>query len=201
VERWTAIGKDLANKDRRVVFLIRPGYRSPAGDSSGWANPKDDDYTPQNIDRVAQALRVLRERYRAPQLLLVGHSGGAAASALVLGRHPGVADAALLLGCPCDVPRWRMHRSSQRGRDTTWRNSLNPLDAIGTIPAGTPVIAVTGAQDDNTLPEFARRWVAAAAARGLRARFEAAEGRDHDSILAWPEIPQRAAELIEALAR
>ncbi len=200
VERWTAIGERLTGPGRTVVFVIRPGYRSPAGDSSGWANPQDDDYTAQNIERVAQALRGLRERYRAAKVLLVGHSGGAATSALVLGRHPGVADAALLLGCPCDVPPWRAHRSSQRGRNAAWSRSLNPLDAVATIPAGTPVIAITGAQDDNTLPKFAQHWTAAATARGLPARFEAAEGRDHNSILTWPDIPQRVAELVRALS-
>ncbi len=201
IERWTTVGNTLKGVGHVVVFVIRPGYRSPAGDSSGWANPQDDDYTPQNIERVAQALRALRERYGAAKVLLVGHSGGAATSALVLGRHPGAADAALLLGCPCDVPPWRAHRGAQRGRNVSWGRSLNPLDAVATIPTGTPVIAITGAQDDNTLPEFARRWTAAATARGLAARFEAVEGRDHNSILAWPEIPQRVTELVQALSR
>ncbi len=199
IDRWTTVGNALKDAGQVVVFVIRPGYRSPAGDSSGWANPQDDDYTPQNIERVAQALRALRERYRAAKVLLVGHSGGAATSALVLGRHPGAADAALLLGCPCDVPPWRAHRSAQRGRNANWSRSLNPLDAVATIPTETPVITITGAQDDNTLPEFARRWTAEATSRGLAARFEAVHGRDHNSILAWPEIPQRVTELVQAL--
>lgn len=83
----------------------------------------------------------------------------------------------------------------------SWGRSLNPLDAVATIPTGIPVIAITGAQDDNTLPEFARRWTAAASARGLVARFEAVQGRDHNSILTWPEIPQRVTELVQTLVR
>ncbi len=202
VDGWKSIGHTLQGAGRTVVFVIRPGYRSPAGDSSGSAYADDDDYTPQNIERVAQALRGLRERYRATKVLLVGHSGGAATSALVLGHHPGAADAAVLLGCPCDIPPWRHHRSSQRGgRNQHWGRSLNPLDAVAMIPAGTPVLALTGAQDDNTLPKFAQHWVATATARGLPARFEAVEGRDHSSIRTWPELPQRVAELLQTLSR
>jgi len=100
IDRWVEVGRTLQADDRRVLFIVRPGYRTPAGNSSGWANPRDDDYTAENVDRVAGALSSLRNTHRARHVVLVGHSGGAALAALVLGRHPGVADAALLLGCP-----------------------------------------------------------------------------------------------------
>lgn len=199
VDRWTGIGQSLSGAGRVVVFLVRPGYRSPAGDSSGWANPNDDDYTPKNVDRVAQALRNLRTTYQADKVVLVGHSGGAATSALVLGRHPDAADGAVLLGCPCDVPPWREHRNSQRGGGGAWGKSLNPLDAVAGIRAGTPVHVATGAQDDNTLPMFGQRWVETAAARGVAAKFESVPGRDHGSIQAWPQIGKRLGEVLEAL--
>ncbi len=199
VDRWTGIGQSLSGAGRVVVFLVRPGYRPPAGDSSGWANPNDDDYTPKNVDRVAQALRNLRTTYQADKVVLVGHSGGAATSALVLGRHPDAADGAVLLGCPCDVPPWREHRNSQRGGGGAWGKSLNPLDAVAGIRAGTPVHVATGAQDDNTLPMFGQRWVETAAARGVAAKFESVPGRDHGSIQAWPQIGKRLGEVLEAL--
>lgn len=199
VDRWTAIGRSLSAPDRNVFFMIRPGYQSPAGNSSGWANPKDDDYTADNMARVAGALTALKATYRSEKLILVGHSGGAATSALVLGKHPAVADAALLLGCPCDVPPWRDHRNAQRGRSGPWANSLNPLQFISGIPAGTPVVAVTGSQDDNTLPEFARRWVEQAAAKGVKSRYESAVGLNHSSIQQWPDIHQKVNELVNDL--
>ncbi len=199
IDRWTAIGRSLSAPDRNVVFMIRPGYQSPAGNSSGWANPKDDDYTAANMARVAGALGALKTAYKSEKLVLVGHSGGAATSALVLGKHPGVADAALLLGCPCDVPPWRDHRNAQRGRGGPWVNSLNPLQFISGIPAGTPVVAVTGSQDDNTLPEFARRWAEQAAAKGVKSRYENANGLNHSSVQQWPDIHQKVNELVKEL--
>lgn len=199
IDRWTAIGRSLSAPDRNVFFMIRPGYQSPVGSSSAWANPKDDDYTAENMARVAGALAALKAAYKSEKLVLVGHSGGAATSALVLGKHPAVADAALLLGCPCDVPPWRDHRNAQRGRGGPWSNSLNPLQFISGIPVGTPVVAVTGSQDDNTLPEFARRWVGQAAEKGVKSRYETANGLNHSSIQQWSDIPQKVSELVKDL--
>ena len=201
ITRWTTLGRTLQAPDRNVFFMLRPGYQSPAGNSSGWANPRDDDYTAQNMERVAGALRTLRESYQSEKLILVGHSGGAATSSIVLGKHPGVADAALLLGCPCDVPPWREHRNAQRGATGSWPRSLNPLAFVAGIPAGTPVLAVTGAQDDNTLPTFAKRWADAARANSVKARFEEIPELSHSTILQWPHIASSVSELIEATKR
>lgn len=200
VDSWLRVGRTLRAEDRHVVLLIRPGYQTPAGSSSGWANPRDDDYTSANIARVAGALTTLRRTSNPRHVVLIGHSGGAATAALVLGRHPGVADAALLLGCPCDVPPWRSHRNSQRGAvDRPWGNSLNPLSFVSGIPQGTPIIAATGLEDDNTLPRFARRWVEQALARGAKARYEDVPGHGHGSILRWDGIAKSLQTLIAAL--
>ena len=201
ITRWTRLGETLQAPDRNVFFILRPGYQSPAGNSSGWANPRDDDYTAQNMERVAGALRTLQESYKSEKLILLGHSGGAATSSIVLGKHPGVADSALLLGCPCDVPPWRDHRNAQRGATGGWPRSLNPLAFVAGIPAGTPVLAVTGTQDENTLPTFARRWVDAANAKSARARFIEIPGLSHSTILQWPDIASSISELIEATKR
>lgn len=201
IDRWIAIGGSLQAPDRRVLFIIRPGYQSPVGNSSGWANSQDDDYTSENMERVAGVLRVLRETYKSDRIILVGHSGGAATSSIVLGKHPGVADAALLLGCPCDVPPWRQHRNAQRGRSGAGWSSLNPLAFVTGIPAGTPVLVATGAQDDNTLPEFARRWAEMASATGVKARFEEVPERNHSTIQQWPDIASRVSQIIEETMR
>jgi pimeloyl-ACP methyl ester carboxylesterase len=200
VDRWVEVGRALQAADRRALLLIRPGYRTPAGDSSGWANPRDDDYTAENTARVAGALVALRQTLQPQRIVLVGHSGGAATAALVLGRHPGAADAALLLGCPCDLPPWRDHRNLQRGGfDRAWSHSLNPLAFVSGIVAATPVHVATGARDDNTLSRFAISWVERAAARGVAAAFEEVPGHDHGSILRWDGIAPRVQALIAAL--
>ncbi len=63
------------------------------------------------------------------------------------------------------------------------------------------MLAVTGAQDDNTLPELAKRWVEAASAKSVKARFEEVSGLNHLTIQEWPEIASRVSQLIEAASR
>lgn len=199
IDGWTKIGKSLQAPQRKVMLMIRPGYHSPSGDSSGWANPHDDDYTAENIERVAGALEALRNKYGLKHLVLLGHSGGAATSALVMGKHPGIVDGALLLSCPCDVPPWRAHRNAQRGRSGGWVHSLNPLEYAARIPANSSIMVATGSFDDNTLPKFGSRWAAAASAKGASVKFDDVLGRDHRSIKLWPEIADRIDALVQSL--
>ncbi len=199
LDRWQRAASNLSELNQHIVFLVRPGYSSPVGDSSGWANQRDDDYTAENVERVATALQNLKTRYQSSKVLLVGHSGGAAIAALILGRHPAAIDGAILLGCPCDVPIWRQHRGLQRGRQTFWPNSLNPMDIVNKIPTDKVVLAITGSQDDNTLPQFAEAWTSAASARGIRAKFLLAPDQDHTNILQWPGLPEQVKQIIKDL--
>jgi pimeloyl-ACP methyl ester carboxylesterase len=199
LDRWAKTANILSGPNQTLVFLVRPGYRSPVGDSSGWANQHDDDYTAGNVERVATALQNLRVRYNASKVIVIGHSGGAAIAALLLGRFPTALDGAILVGCPCDVPLWRQHRGAQRGRQTSWPNSLNPMDAIAKIPTDKVVLAITGSQDDNTLPQFAEAWTTAASARGIRAKFLLAPDQDHTNILLWPGLPEQVKQIIKDL--
>jgi pimeloyl-ACP methyl ester carboxylesterase len=199
IDRWAKAANNLSGLNQNIVFLVRPGYSSPVGDSSGWANQRDDDYTAENVERVATALHNLKERYQASKVLLLGHSGGAAIASLILGRYPTALDGAILLGCPCDVPVWRQHRGLQRGRQTPWPNSLNPMDVIDKIPTRKMVLAITGSQDDNTLPQFAEAWTTAASARGIRAKFLLAPDQDHTNILLWPGLAEQVKQIIKDL--
>lgn len=199
IDRWAKTAKNLSGLNEDIVFIVRPGYSSPVGDSSGWANQRDDDYTAENVERVATALQNLKARYQASKVLLIGHSGGAAIAALILGRHPTALDGAILLGCPCDVPVWRQHRGLQRGRQTPWPNSLNPMDVIDNIPTNKVVLAITGSQDDNTLPQFASAWATAARTRGMSANFLSAPDQDHTSIPLWPGLPEQVKQTIKSL--
>lgn len=199
IDRWAKAANNLSGLDQDIVFLVRPGYSSPVGDSSGWANQRDDDYTAENVERVATALQNLKARYQTSKVLLIGHSGGAAIAALILGRRPTALDGAILLGCPCDVPVWRQHRGLQRGRQTQWPNSLNPMDVIDKIPTNKVVLAITGSEDDNTLPQFASAWVTSARTLGMNAKFLLASGQDHTNILLWSGLPEQVKQTMTVL--
>ena len=182
-----------------VVFVQRPGYRSPLGQSEGRAKLADDDYTAENVVHMAAAARALRAHWGASRVVWVGHSGGAALGALALGREPGVAEAAVLAGCPCgSIAQWREHRNASRGRpgDSLWPNSLSPLDHVDGLPAGLRVVLLTGDRDDNTLPRFNEPWVAKARDRGVDAQLIILPGLDHGQVAGSAEVVSHTARLM-----
>lgn len=182
-----------------VVFIQRPGYRSPLGHSEGRAKTIDDDYTAENVGHMAAAARALRAHWSAARVIWVGHSGGAALGALALGREPGVAEAAVLVACPCgSIAQWRAHRNASRGRpgDSLWPNSLSPLDHVDGLQAGIRVVLLTGDRDENTLPRFNEPWVAKARDRGVDAQLIILPGLDHGQVAGSAEVVSHTARLM-----
>lgn len=183
-----------------VVFVQRPGYRSDIGESEGHAKSEDDDYTPENVKHMADAVAALKQAWRPSRVVWVGHSGGSALGALVLGRYPGTVDAAVLVGCPCgEIKEWRQHRNFQRGRHNAslWPASLSPIAHQDGLRAGLPVVLLTGDKDDNTLPRFAQAWAEKAKARGVDARFVSLPGAGHGKSAGAPEVAEHAARLMK----
>jgi len=162
------------------VGLIRPGYYdSQRNYSSGNSYRDNDIYRVDVIDSVTAAVTSLKNHYKPKQVILVGHSGGAAISGVILGRAPGLVDAAVLAACPCDVPRWREMR---RGHNT-WTNSLSPQDFAKGVPTNARVIALTGAYDDNTRSVLAQDYVNSLNKRGIDATFTELPETTHNGVL------------------
>jgi len=177
-----------------TVGLVRPGFPDSEGNkSTGEDSNRSDTYTPHNVDAVAAAVGALKAHHAAGRVVLVGHSGGAAMSAVILGRHPDLADAAVLVACPCDVFRWRVPQ-----RRTPWLNSLSPHDWAEKVPPSARVVAITGAADDNTHPSLARDYVATLTSRGVSARFVSVQGAGHNDVVRKPEVYAAIREVIRA---
>jgi pimeloyl-ACP methyl ester carboxylesterase len=185
-----ALAEQIGGAGTIAVGLIRPGYEDGAGGQSTGSNfNRVDSYTAHNIDAVAAAVRMLRAYHKARRVVLVGHSGGAAISAVILGKHPGTADAAVLVACPCNIANWR-----SGGR--AWPRSESPHAYAGAVPAVTQVVALTGTRDDNTFPALASAYVQSLAARGVRARFAELPGADHNAAFRAPETLRAAREAL-----
>jgi len=180
------VGDAAAAGPARIVALVRPGYRTPSGRSDGSAKSGDDDYTADNVRRMAEAIAALRQRFAASRVIAWGHSGGAATSALILDRHPGTLDAAVLAGCPCEIAPWRTWRQQSAGRTGVW-SSLSPHDHVGNIPAGARIRVIAGDKDDNTLTKFSETYVAKGRARGLDIELVTAPGATHGNVWRAPE--------------
>lgn len=170
-----AFAESIARPGVVAVALMRPGYADVEGRASeGSTLGRGDNYTAEAVGAVGSAIDALRKHYRARRVIYVGHSGGAAIGGVLIGRRPRLIDAALLISCPCDIAVW-LHA---RGRPP-WRRSLSPADFVHRVAPSTAVVALTGADDDNTDPAVARDYVGRLLRRGVRARFILAAGAGH----------------------
>ncbi len=173
-----AIARALSDAAPRAtaIALFRPGYgdgftrRSPGDNHDRW-----DQYTRANNDLVAETLESIRAAWPGAKVIVAGHSGGAAQTAAVIGRYPGLVDTAVLVSCPCDFGPWRARYNRQLVRSA----DQNPQGLIASIAPGTRILAITGAEDDNTFPGLAKAYVAAAQAAGLDATFVSVPGANH----------------------
>jgi pimeloyl-ACP methyl ester carboxylesterase len=172
------------------VALVRPGYPDGSGQSSSvdlFHAGRTDHYTRENIEEIAGAISKLQKKFSPAKTILVGHSGGAAISAVLAGLHPGLVNAAILVACPCDLARWRQGRR-------TWTRSEDPAHWINKVPTSTTIIAMTGDQDDNTGPALAESYIQAQRGRGLNATFELIRSATHNSAI-------RSEAVLDAIAR
>ncbi|MEL7117337.1 MAG: alpha/beta hydrolase, partial [Pseudomonadota bacterium] len=166
--RYDAYADALAKAARgtTVVTLTRPAFRYNGQKSPG-QNPSKDHYTRRNNKLLAQSLATMKSTLGAGRLIVVGHSGGAAHLGTIIGAYPGIVDVAILAACPCNVPRWRVHRRGQNN----WRQSQSPHRFAAKIPRSTVVYAVTTKNDKNTLPRFASEYVGIAQKAGANAQL------------------------------
>jgi pimeloyl-ACP methyl ester carboxylesterase len=176
----------------RSVAMVRPGYQDGFGNQSSVAflhSQKNDHYTQANVLEVGAAIARLRAQFSPKRVLVVGHSGGAATAALLLGMKPGLIDAAVLIACPCDISAWRSGRSA-------WSRSESPSNWVDKVALTTQVIALTGDQDDNTLPKLAENYVAALQARKIDAQFKLLAGFNHNAAFRAPEVRHAIEQLL-----
>ncbi|WP_088621927.1 S9 family peptidase [Oceanicola sp. 22II-s10i] len=157
-----------------VVALTRPGFSGRTGRSPG-ENSSKDHYTKRNNQLLAQSISAMRQSLKPGRTIVVGHSGGAAQTAIVNGLYPGLIDVAVLVGCPCNVPAWRVSRKGSNN----WTQSQSPHDVVGGLRKGTTVILLTNRGDSNTLPRFAEEYAALAKRAGARVTLQIPSGGGH----------------------
>jgi len=81
-----------------------------------------------------------------------------------------------------------------RGK-SAW-SSLSPHSFADGIPSTTQVIAITGDQDENTLPFLAEEYIEGLKANGIEASFVSVEGGTHMKIVQNSEFYNAIWELI-----
>jgi poly(3-hydroxybutyrate) depolymerase len=180
------------NRNVIAVGLLRPGYTDPQGHhSQGCSGQRDgDNWGVQDTDAIADAIAALKRRYKAREVVVAGHSGGAAIAASILGRRPKLIDAALLVSCPCgDVNRWRADMLRRTGFSVFVGSiqSLSPIDQVMAIDPHTFIVMMTGTEDHVAPLEVAERYRDAAAKARKDITLIKLSGRPHDTFI-YPKV-------------
>ena len=179
---------DFASYNVMSVALVRPGYPDGSGESSSGNNyGRGDNWTRANIEEVGAAIERLRVEYKPEAVIIVGHSGGAAISAVLLGMKPRLAEAAILVSCPCDFFGWRGSRGHLL-------RSEDPIQWLDKVSVAAKVIALTGTRDRTTPPELGKTYVERLKGRGIDAIFQPIPDEEHSGAL-------RSAAVSDAISR
>jgi len=185
----------LRNAGFNIAIILRPGHRLPDwSQTSGYPTTKNDNYTGGIIAGISEAMGRLREHYKPSKMVLLGHSGGAMISGIIAGRHPGTADAAVLVAWGCNTREWRQWRIDSKGRRGQWYDSLSAHDFLDGIPKDMRVIAITGADDSNTKPSFAKDCTAQMKSLGLNVDMRVIDGRNHSNMFATSDVTDAVIE-------
>lgn len=146
----------LAHQDGNAVYLGRPCQYLDA-ELSGcsrlyWTDMR---FAPEVISATAQAIDILKQKFGASRLVLVGYSGGGAVAALVAARRNDIEQLVTVAG-NLDHRAWTTHH-----RITPLAGSLNPADQVDALREVAQWHLV-GANDTNITPEivqgFANRF-------------------------------------------
>ena len=157
------------------VAMLRPDHFDSEGrKSSPKTYGRRNWETEESIDAIAAAVRTLARHHKVSRTVLIGHSGGAAISAVILGRHPGTADAAVLVAGACD----KVAKRTSRGKSAQPRD-INPLDYVTKIPRTARVVAIAGSRDKTNPASLCRPYIERLQKRGVNARLDIVKGAKH----------------------
>jgi alpha-beta hydrolase superfamily lysophospholipase len=170
-----------------AAAILRPGYTDSLGDTSSGERgiTTGDNYTRDRLAMIATAIRALKAEYKPRQVILLGHSGGAALSADLLALYPDLADKALLASCPCELEPWRQHMKTV-APTPLWDkpvDSVSPLSVAANVPARDKVVTMVGADDNVAPPDLTRAYAAALERNGVDVQLIELPGRDHEILL------------------
>ena len=174
-----------------AVAVLRPGYRDSCGDRSDGVRGRTmgDNYTADVVEAVATVLQALQREFNPSRTVIIGHSGGAALSALLASRYPHLQDQSILVACPCNLTRWRQSMMALQN-NPTWAEpmaGLSPVDEVSTLDPSKSIHLFVGDEDRVTPPFLSEDYVQTARNAGKHVTYSLVPGGDHDMILA-PDI-------------
>ncbi|MEL6659929.1 MAG: alpha/beta fold hydrolase [Bacteroidota bacterium] len=184
-----------------VASLLRPGYKDQCGDRSGGDTGEmiGDNYTWDVIESVNTVVEALQVQYAPSQTTIIGHSGGAALTALLASKYADRMDQALLVSCPCDLPAWRAHMAEFTNNPYWTTPELageSPVEFVNQLSTQTRIELIVGTEDMITPPDLSQVFLQAGIKYDIKMRLTIIPDGNHDMIN-QPEILQQIIEMLD----
>ena len=181
------IARKIAKENENVVAVgvLRPGYTDEEGNRSkgNRGNATGDNWNEPVLQSIHTLATALKEKYKASQIILVGHSGGAAISANLLTKFPKSYDAALLISCPCDLDAWRKHMKGLQPEARIWDEAVDspsPIEQVSRINKEAVVTLVHGVKDETVPVRIASAYRKALKAKDIQAQLIEVKNGGHE---------------------
>lgn len=178
----------VASKSHNLIAvgMLRPGYSDPDNRTSDglMGEAVGDNYDKPRIDQIAGAIKKLRQVYQANRVIVAGHSGGSAITAILIAMYPHLIDHAVIVACPCDINQWRSDMA-ELTNNPIFHGALSvvsPIDLVAKVPVETEISLIVGKDDVVAKPKLSRRYKAALERVGKNATLTLIEG-DHEIFL------------------
>ena len=144
-----------------------------------------DNYTEEVVNALGAVINEVKKEIKPTKTTIMGHSGGAALTALLAASQPQLMDQLILTACPCNLDAWRKSMNELTG-DAGWLNpmpGLSPLDAISNLDQERSIHLFVGDKDVATPSFLTEEYHDAVKAIGGNVSIKIFDGEDHESIV------------------
>ena len=145
------MAKDIttARRNTIAVGVLRPGYEDDCGHLSQGDKGQmmGDNYTAEVVESLAAMVEKMQRNFSPSRTVMIGHSGGAALTALLASRRPELLDQAILVACPCNLKDWRKSMTALT-ENSQWKEPMEGLS---------PLAEVSQLKSECKNPSFRRR--------------------------------------------
>jgi len=187
-----------------LISITRPGWINKKNNKSdGKKNISNgDNYIPNiDVDPIYRAIKKIKKKFNSKEIIIIGHSGGAAITGILFGRFKNIVNEAILISCPCIVPLWRKNYVEQLSLKNKIRiclpkyQSKSPHEYVKKIDSKIKINIFVGKDDKNTLPLLSHQYHLLLKNFGKNTHLNIYPG-DHNSVLKNRKMIERIRSII-----
>ena len=182
---------NFSSEDAIIISITRPGWMNNKDHKSdGKTNISNgDNYIPkEDVDPIYRVIKKFKRKYKINNIIIIGHSGGAAIAGILYGRFPNLIKEAVLISCPCIVASWRKDHFQKFVNKLNRKvcfpkfKSKSPHEYVEKIDSEIKINIFVGKEDKNTYPIYSQEYHFILIKNKKNSTFQIFNG-DHMSIL------------------